>query len=62
MARGPPLRRLTLVREGEDEAVRRYRLARLDEVALASPPFREHADEPPAAGEREPAPEAEDPG
>ena len=39
MARDPGIRRLTLVRAGEDETIRRYRLARLDEVALASPPY-----------------------
>jgi hypothetical protein len=39
MARDPVIRRLTLIPSGEDEAVRRYRLAHLDEIALASPPY-----------------------
>ena len=39
MARNPVIRRLTLIPSGEDEAVRRYRLAQLDEIALASPPY-----------------------
>ena len=39
MARDPVIRRLTLIPSGTDEAVRRWRLAQLDEVALASPPY-----------------------
>jgi hypothetical protein len=39
VARDPVIRRLTLIPSGEDEAVRRYHLAALDEIALASPPY-----------------------
>ena len=50
VARDPVIRRLTLIPSGEDEAVRRYRLAHLDEIALASPPYE------PAESKRAPAP------
>jgi hypothetical protein len=50
MARDPVIRRLTLIPSGEDEAVRRYRLAHLDEIALASPPYE------PTESRREPTP------
>ena len=47
------MRRLAIVRlGGPDDGVRRYRLARLDEIALASPP--ESATPPPEPAE-EPA-------
>jgi hypothetical protein len=39
MASNPRIRRLTLVPYGgADEELRRYRLARMEEIALASPP------------------------
>ena len=49
------MRRLAIVRlGGADDGVRRYRLARLDEIALATPPQSvapppavEHAEDPP---------------
>jgi hypothetical protein len=35
----PRVRRLVLIRDsGSDERIRRYRLARLDDIALTSPP------------------------
>jgi hypothetical protein len=46
MAANPRIRRLALVPfEGPDDTLRRYRLARMDEIALATPPD-------PAAAER----------
>jgi hypothetical protein len=37
----PGVRNLVLVRDpASDERIRRYRLARLDDIALASPPLR----------------------
>jgi hypothetical protein len=39
MSENPRIRRLTLVRSSDPgDEMRRYRLARLDEIALASPP------------------------
>ncbi|MFL5781073.1 MAG: hypothetical protein ACJ760_07170 [Thermoleophilaceae bacterium] len=39
MAQNPRIRRLALVPfEGPDDTLRRYRLARMDEIALATPP------------------------
>ena len=39
MAGNPRIRRLALVPlEGPDDQLRRYRLARMDELALATPP------------------------
>jgi hypothetical protein len=39
MAANPRIRRLALVPfEGPDDTLRRYRLARMDEIALATPP------------------------
>jgi hypothetical protein len=39
MAANPHIRRLTLIPfEGPDDTLRRYRLARMDEIALATPP------------------------
>jgi hypothetical protein len=39
MAASPRIRRLALVPfEGPDDELRRYRLARMDEIALATPP------------------------
>jgi hypothetical protein len=39
VAANPRIRRLALVPfEGPDDALRRYRLARMDEIALATPP------------------------
>jgi hypothetical protein len=39
MGANPRIRRLTLVPfEGPDDELRRYRLARMDEIALATPP------------------------
>jgi hypothetical protein len=39
MGGNPHIRRLTLVPfEGPDDELRRYRLARMDEIALATPP------------------------
>jgi hypothetical protein len=39
MAANPRIRRLALVPfEGPDDELRRYRLARMDEIALATPP------------------------
>jgi hypothetical protein len=39
MAANPRIRRLTLIPfEGPDDELRRYRLARMDEIALATPP------------------------
>jgi hypothetical protein len=39
MARTTPIRRLTLIpSSASDASIRRYQLARLDEVALATPP------------------------
>ena len=39
MGVNPRIRRLTLVPfEGPDDELRRYRLARMDEIALATPP------------------------
>ena len=39
MAANPRIRRITLVPyEGPDDELRRYRLARMDEIALATPP------------------------
>lgn len=39
MGTNPRIRRLTLIPlEGPDEELRRYRLARMDEIALATPP------------------------
>ena len=58
MGKNPRIRRLTLIPAGEDEAVRRYRLARLDEVALASPPY-EPPEDARAPGREEPTPDAE---
>lgn len=58
MGNRPRIRRLTLIPSGEDEQMRRFRLARLDEIALASPPYElsqnghKPADE--AVGEEEP--------
>ena len=58
----PRITRLTLIPyAGADDSLRRYRLARLDEVALASPPDPSLADRPesppeapaPAEGERD---------
>jgi hypothetical protein len=52
MAGNPRIRRLTLVPfEGPNDELRRYRLARMDEIALATPPDRSLADA------REPPPE-----
>ena len=39
MGNRPRIRRLTLIPSGKDESLRRFRLARLDEIALASPPY-----------------------
>jgi hypothetical protein len=51
----PRITRLTLIPyTGTDDSLRRYRLARLDEVALASPPD-------PSAVERRPATPGEAP-
>ena len=39
MGANPRIRRLALVPyEGSDDRLRRYRLARMDEIALATPP------------------------
>ena len=39
MGANPRIRRITLVPfEGPDDELRRYRLARMDEIALATPP------------------------
>jgi hypothetical protein len=39
MGANPRIRRLALVPfEGPDDTLRRYRLARMDEIALATPP------------------------
>ncbi len=40
----PRRTRIVLVPGGRDEPLRRYRLARLDEVALASPPAEPNGD------------------
>jgi hypothetical protein len=58
MGNRPRIRRLTLIPSGEDESMRRFRLARLDEVALASPPYElsENGDRPP----EEPEPEGDE--
>jgi len=41
MHQNPRIRRLGLIRVGQvDEGVRRYRLARLDDVSLSTPPAR----------------------
>lgn len=58
MGRDPRIRRLTLIPSGEGEAVRRYRLARLDEIALASPPY-EPPEDARAPDSDEPRPEGE---
>jgi hypothetical protein len=40
MAANPRIRRLTLVpHPGPNDELRRYRLARMDEIALATPPY-----------------------
>jgi hypothetical protein len=45
MAANPRIRRLTLVPQwGPNDELRRYRLARLDEIALATPPDRSLAE------------------
>ena len=54
MQNGSPIRRLTLVPTGGDEAVRRYRLARLDEIALATPPYETDPRRPGSANGTEP--------
>jgi hypothetical protein len=47
----PRVKHLVLVRySGSDEQIRRYRLARLDEVALLSPPNSAPGDGKPALG------------
>jgi len=41
MDANPRIRRITLIPyEGPDDELRRYRLARMDEIALATPPER----------------------
>jgi hypothetical protein len=40
MAANPRIRRLTLVpHPGSNDELRRYRLARMDDIALATPPY-----------------------
>ncbi|HKP88644.1 MAG TPA: hypothetical protein VJT75_01600 [Thermoleophilaceae bacterium] len=56
MSANPRIRRLALVPfEGPDDELRRYRLARMDEIALATPPD-------PSLAERRNGFEAKDPG
>jgi hypothetical protein len=59
MAANPRIRRLTLVPFSHpDDELRRYRLARMDEIALATPPDRASArtDAQPKADEAPPTP------
>lgn len=62
MAGNPRIRRLALVPfEGPNDELRRYRLARMDEIALATPPDRSLIDRrqaQPGANGRAPTPPA----
>jgi hypothetical protein len=62
MGGNPRIRRLALIPfEGPNDELRRYRLARMDEIALATPPDRSPVDArqaPPDANGKAPTPPA----